>query len=59
MGGPVTLIYPDGTVTEESLASIPKVGEKIGALVVAKVETKKPDKEADTATWVYLKKAEE
>lgn len=59
MGGPVTLIYPDGTVTEEPLDTVPKVGEKIGALVVARVDIKKPDDEVDTATWVYLKKAEE
>ncbi len=59
MGGPITLIYPDGTVTEDDVDRIPTVGQKIGALVVARVELKKPDDEADTGTWVYLQKAEE
>jgi hypothetical protein len=59
MGGPITLIYPDGTVTEDDVDRIPAVGQKIGALVVARVELKKPDDEADTGTWVYLQKAEE
>lgn len=59
MGGTVTVIYPDGTVTEEILQVIPKVGEKIGALVVGRVETKGPDDEVDTETRIYLQKAEE
>jgi hypothetical protein len=55
----VTVIYPDGTIAEEELDRIPEAGRKMGAYVVAKVETKKPDDEADTGTWIYLKKAEE
>ncbi|OPY68549.1 MAG: hypothetical protein A4E57_01729 [Syntrophorhabdaceae bacterium PtaU1.Bin034] len=59
MGGVVTIIYPDGTVAEETLDSIPKVGEKIGAFAIARVETKGPDDEVDTGIWIYLQKAEE
>lgn len=56
MGREFTLIYPDGTVTYEDLDEVPAVGKKIGALVVTRIETKKPDDEADTGTWVYLRK---
>ncbi len=59
MDGPITIIYPDGTVTEEDVDRIPAIGQRMGALVVARVELKKPDDEADTGTWVYLQKAEE
>ncbi len=55
----VMVIYPDGTATEEILDAIPRVGEKIGAYAVARVETKAPDDEADYGTWVYLQKTEE
>jgi hypothetical protein len=44
----VTLIYPDGTVADESLDIIPKVGERVGVYVVARIETKGPDDEGDT-----------
>jgi hypothetical protein len=55
----VTFIYPDGTSVEEEVEALPEVGGRIGALTVARVETKEPDDEIDTATWVYLKKTEE
>ena len=59
MSAIVTLIYPDGTTEEEALDAIPRVGERIGALAVAKVQTEAPDDEVDTAVWVYLQKSEE
>jgi hypothetical protein len=34
------------------------VGKKIGALTVARVETKKPDDEVDTESRVYLQKTD-
>lgn len=55
----VTFIYPDGTVTEEALDTLPEVGERIGTLVVARITTKGPDDEVDTGAWVYLSEAEE
>jgi hypothetical protein len=55
----ITLIYPDGTESDESLDNIPRVGERIGAFVVARIETKGPDDEVDTEMRIYLQKAEE
>jgi len=55
----VTLIYPDGTTEEEAFDAIPRVGDRMGAMAVAKVQTKAPDDEVDTAVWVYLQKAGE
>jgi hypothetical protein len=58
MDGEFVLIYPDGTVTDETLEEPPVVGKKIGTHIVVRIETKKPDDEADTETWVYLRKEE-
>ncbi len=59
MNGKVTVIYPDGTVIEETLDCVPRVGEKMGTLVVARIERKGPDDEVDTETRIYLQKTEE
>ncbi len=55
----ITVIYPDGTISEETLDDIPKTGEKIGAFVVARVETNRPRDKTDTCARVFLQKAEE
>jgi hypothetical protein len=55
----VTFIYPDGTITDEALDRVPEVGDRVGALVVARVETKGPDDEVDTGAWVYLSEADD
>jgi hypothetical protein len=55
----VTLVYPDGTASDESLDIVPRVGERIGAFVVARIETKGPDDEVDTEMRIYLQKADE
>jgi hypothetical protein len=59
MSDVVTLIYPDGTTEEETLDAVPKVGERMGSLTVARVQMKGPDDEVDTAVWVYLKSAKD
>lgn len=55
----VTVIYPDGTTTEEELDTIPEVRKKIGTFVVARVEPHIPGEADDTIARVYLQKAEE
>ncbi len=59
MGQPVTIIYPDGTLSDEVLYSVPGVGTRVGPFVVARIEEKAPDDEVDTETRVYLQKAQE
>jgi hypothetical protein len=53
-----TLVFPGGCVTDENMDALPRIGEKIGSFIVADVKAEGPGDEIDTATWVYLLKAE-